>query len=105
MRDIAAFLTDISVARIRAPAQPVEEVTGDRDDDCLACGDPQALLAELPVRDSGIPHEVRIEAVAPVRAGSDPVGFDGGASCFGSSGEGALHVTGLSVLAIVLPNP
>jgi putative PIN family toxin of toxin-antitoxin system len=39
VRDITALLIDISVARIAAPTQPVEAITGDRDDDVvLACG-------------------------------------------------------------------
>jgi putative PIN family toxin of toxin-antitoxin system len=39
VRDITALLIDISVARIDAPTQPVEAITGDPDDDVvLACG-------------------------------------------------------------------
>jgi uncharacterized protein len=39
LRDVTTLLTDISVARIGAPTQPVEAVTGDPDDDVvLACG-------------------------------------------------------------------
>ena len=39
LRDIVTLLTDISVARVDAPTQPVEAVTGDPDDDVvLACG-------------------------------------------------------------------
>jgi uncharacterized protein len=81
VRDITALLIDISVARIDAPMQPVEAITGDPDDDVvLACGvnagvqiivsgdcrhmlpvrehrgtriiSPQTLLAELASRDA-----------------------------------------------------
>lgn len=39
LHDITALLIDISVARVDAPAQPVEAITGDPDDDVvLACG-------------------------------------------------------------------
>jgi putative PIN family toxin of toxin-antitoxin system len=39
LRDVTALLIDISVARVDAPAQPVEAITGDPDDDVvLACG-------------------------------------------------------------------
>ncbi len=39
LHDITALLIDISVARVDAPAQPVEAITGDPDDDIvLACG-------------------------------------------------------------------
>jgi putative PIN family toxin of toxin-antitoxin system len=39
VRDITALLIDISVARVDAPTQPVEAITGDPDDDVvLACG-------------------------------------------------------------------
>lgn len=39
VHDVAALLIDISVARVAAPAQPAEAVTGDPDDDVvLACG-------------------------------------------------------------------
>ncbi len=39
VRDITALLIDISVARIDAPTQPAEAITGDPDDDMvLACG-------------------------------------------------------------------
>ena len=39
LRDMVTLLTDISVARVDAPTQPVEAVTGDPDDDVvLACG-------------------------------------------------------------------
>lgn len=39
LRDITALLMDISVARVEAPTQPVEAVTGDPADDVvLACG-------------------------------------------------------------------
>jgi putative PIN family toxin of toxin-antitoxin system len=39
VRDIKALLIDISVARVDAPTQPVEAITGDPDDDVvLACG-------------------------------------------------------------------
>jgi uncharacterized protein len=39
LHDITALLTDISVARIGAPTQQVEAITGDPDDDVvLACG-------------------------------------------------------------------
>jgi uncharacterized protein len=39
LHDIAALLMDISVARVGAPTQPVEAITGDPDDDVvLACG-------------------------------------------------------------------
>lgn len=38
VRDIATLLTDISVAHVDAPTQPVEALTGDPDDDVvLAC--------------------------------------------------------------------
>lgn len=40
LRDIIALLMDIAVARVDAPTQPVEAVTGDPDDDLiLACGE------------------------------------------------------------------
>jgi uncharacterized protein len=39
VRDITALLMDFSVARVDAPTQPVEAITGDPDDDVvLACG-------------------------------------------------------------------
>lgn len=39
VRDIATLLTDVSVADVDAPTQPVEALTGDPDDDVvLACG-------------------------------------------------------------------
>lgn len=39
VHDITALLIDISVARIDVPAQPVQAITGDPDDDVvLACG-------------------------------------------------------------------
>jgi putative PIN family toxin of toxin-antitoxin system len=39
LHDVTALLIDISVARVDAPAQPVEAITGDPDDDVvLACG-------------------------------------------------------------------
>jgi uncharacterized protein len=39
VRDITALLIDISVARIDAPTQQIEAITGDPDDDVvLACG-------------------------------------------------------------------
>jgi putative PIN family toxin of toxin-antitoxin system len=39
LRDIVTLLADISVARVDAPTEPVEAVTGDPDDDVvLACG-------------------------------------------------------------------
>lgn len=60
VRDITALLIDISVARIDAPTQPVEAITGDPDDDVvLACGvnaDVQLIVSGdrrhmLPVRE------------------------------------------------------
>lgn len=60
VRDITALLIDISVARIDAPTQPVEAITGDPDDDMvLACGvnaDVQIIVSGdrrhmLPVRE------------------------------------------------------
>jgi predicted nucleic acid-binding protein len=60
VRDITALLIDISVARVDAPTQPVEAITGDPDDDVvLACGvnaDVQIIVSGdrrhmLPVRE------------------------------------------------------
>jgi putative PIN family toxin of toxin-antitoxin system len=60
VRDITALLIDISVARVGAPTQPVEAITGDPDDDVvLACGvnaDAQIIVSGdrrhmLPVRE------------------------------------------------------
>jgi putative PIN family toxin of toxin-antitoxin system len=60
VRDITALLIDISVARIDAPTQPVEAITGDPEDDVvLACGvnaDVQIIVSGdrrhmLPVRE------------------------------------------------------
>lgn len=39
LRDVTSLLTNISVGRVGPPAQPVEAITGDPDDDVvLACG-------------------------------------------------------------------